>query len=65
MAMFTAMGARFKPITMMMGPVTTGGMILCKNPAPRMATTPASKAYITPVQNSAPMVAAVPQVCTL
>ena len=38
MAKFTAVGARLSPITMMMGPVTTGGIRRCRKPGPRHFT---------------------------
>ena len=38
MAKFTAVGAKLRPITMMIGPVTTGGISRCKKPGPRHFT---------------------------
>ena len=63
-AMFTATGARIRPITMMTGPVTMGGSTRSTISVPRQRIRPLRRKYTNPEHTSPPRVCAMPQVCT-
>ena len=63
-AMLTATAASERPMIMMIGPITTGGMKRCTISAPWRFTTAAKTKYTRLTQASAPIVAGMPHVCT-
>ena len=64
MVMCTATGARIRPITMITGPVTTGGSTRLIMSLPCQRTSRLSRIYTTPAAARPHMVPGMPQVLT-
>ena len=62
-AILPAAPATDKPITIITGPITTGGSSLCTASKPRQRMTAAKTKYIKPAANRPNMVAPTPQFC--
>ncbi|MNU99634.1 hypothetical protein D3C71_897760 [compost metagenome] len=62
MAMLQATWATDRPITMITGPITTGGSSLCTKPMPRTRMRAARMKYMKPAANRPNMVEGRPQV---
>ena len=61
--MFTAVGARLKPMTIITGPTTTGGKRCINQPVPLNFMKIPITIYITPLANNATSIS--PKLCVL